>query len=97
MKDLPHHIKKMNRRVVRDARREELSETLPDLPTWPESERQLKKKAKIRARLDAEYREHPHKSLEERNQELRHRNPVFDHHHTEPKHAKPTKKKTPKI
>ena len=98
MKDLPHHIKKLNRQVLRDARRAEQEENLPEIPNWPDNERQKKKKAKIRMRIEAQNRPNTHKTAEERNQEMKKgRVPVFDRNNAEPKHARPTHKKTPKI
>ncbi len=98
MKDLPHHIKKLNRRVIRSVHREEQQE-LPDIPVWPESERQKKKKAKIRVKQ--EKRSHPSTTPtpEERNQTMKKgRVPGFDRiNNNTPKHARATKKKTPRI
>jgi hypothetical protein len=98
MKDLPHHIKKLNRSILRSMRKLEVEDLLPDLPTWPDSERQKKKKAKIRMRNETNNRPVVKKSEEERNQiQKKGRVPVFDRQNAEPKHARSSKKKTPKI
>ena len=77
MKDLPHHIKKLNKDVVRKAKEEEL----PD-PNWekqyrhPTTEKQKKKqkKAKIR-KLKNKHTPHPD-DAEEQNKKMKHRTPV---------------------
>ncbi len=96
MKDLPHHMKKFNRQIVRDARRLKAEEELPDVPTWPETDRQKRKKAKIRMRDETNARAPQHPTDAERNQTMKKgRVPVFDRtNNSTPKHAGPTKKKT---
>ena len=48
MKDLPHHMKKLNRRVIRSMHRDDLEmETLPEIPNWPDTPQAKKKKAKV--------------------------------------------------
>jgi hypothetical protein len=92
MKDLPHHIKKLNRQIVRSTRRIEAQEALPDVPNWPDSDRQKRKKAKLRRRHGV-IGQHP--SEEERNQiQKKGRVPIFDRNNAPPKHAKPSPKKT---
>lgn len=51
MKDLPHHIKKLNRRILRSIRKEGMEDLLPDIPTWPDSERQKRKKQKLKCAM----------------------------------------------
>lgn len=98
MKDLPHHIKKLNRKIIRSARRETNEGELPDVPTLPETAREKRKKVKREMRQEREARAPEHKSPEERNKEMRRgRVPVFDRNNALPKHAKPSKKGTPKI
>jgi hypothetical protein len=98
MKDLPHHIKKLNRRILRSIRKEGMEDLLPDIPTWPDSERQKRKKAKIKMRNECLSRPIVKKSEEERNKIMKKgRVPIFDRHNAEPKHTRPSKKKTPKI
>lgn len=102
MKDLPHHIKKLNRRVVRSVHREELQEeaydlSLPSPPSPPRSKRQIKKQAKIARRKEEEARAPVPLTPEEKNRELRVRNPVVDPRiNAEPRFTKPPKK-TPRI
>ncbi len=100
MKDLPHHIKKLNRRIVRSMHREELEEgfELPPIPNWQMTERQKKKQAK--QKMKTERLEHVPSDLtpEERNRKMKNRVPVFDRlNNAVPKTTRPTKKKTPKI
>lgn len=97
MKDLPHHIKKLNRRIVRSMHRETTEEILPDIPAWPDSDRQKRKKAKIKMKKERLARTPIHKDPEERNKEMRKRVPVFDKNSMLPKHAKASQKKTPQI
>jgi hypothetical protein len=97
MKDLPHHMKKLNRQIIRSMRREE-TEELPEIPTLPDSKREKKKKAKQNLKASAKKRAASFKSVEERNQEMKKgRVPVFDRNNASPKHAKPSSKKTPRI
>lgn len=97
MKDLPHHIKKLNRRIIRSMHREEIEE-LPSAPDWLDTEREKKKKAKQKMRAEAEARVPMHKSPDERNMEMKKgRVPVFNRNNAEPKHARSSKKKTPRI
>lgn len=99
MKDLPHHIKKLNRQVIRSARRterEDEASTLPSPP--PRSERskaQLRKQAKAQMRKTRE--EHISSDLtpEQRNRKMKKRVPVFDRtSHSKPNllGAKPPRK-----
>lgn len=101
MKDLPHHIKKLNRRIIRASRCEESEKELPEVPIWPDSKGEKRKKAKRKMRAEREAHTPLGKTPEERNREMRGgrqgRVPVFDRNNAEPKHARPTKKKTPKI
>ena len=99
MKDLPHHMKKLNRRVIRSMHREEhVEELLPDIPTFPVTERGKKKKAKIKMRDKALARTPSVPSPEERNRTMKKgRVPVFDREGATPKHTRSSKKKTPRI
>lgn len=98
MKDLPHHIKKLNRRIIRSMHREEMEE-LPDLPNWPDSKKEKKKKAKQKMKAATNARIPTSKSPEERNKEMKKgRVPVFDRtNNAKPKRALSSKKKTPRI
>lgn len=98
MKDLPHHMKKLNSKVIRSARRENLEEELPDIPSWHESEREQKKIAKRAMRAERNKKAPMEKTPEERNIEMkRGRVPIFDRNNAKPKHARSSKKKTPRI
>src|SRR3990167_4732072 len=98
MKDLPHHIKKLNRRMIRSVRRDMLEEELPEIPTYEETKRQARKKEKIRMRQEREEHVPIKKNIDERNQEMKKgRTPVFDRNTALPKSTKPTRKKTPRI
>ena len=98
MKDLPHHIKKLNRRVIRSEMREEHAEELPPLPERPLSERQKKKQTKERVKQLHKNHVPLHDSEEQRNQKMKHRVPIFDRLSTnKPKATRSTHKKTPKI
>jgi len=99
MKDLPHHLKKLNRRVIRSLHREEMEEgayEMPDIPPQKPTARQLKKKAKIKMRNATRSKTPSKLSPEERNKKMKKRVPVFDRNNAAPKHARPTKKKTPR-
>lgn len=98
MKDLPHHIKKLNRKVVRSAKREEaIEEAMPDIPKRKPTERQVKKQAKEKIKQAKQARTPVHLTEEERNKKMKKRVPIFDRNSAKPKSAKPTKKKTPRI
>ena len=91
MKDLPHHIKQLNRKMIRSARRssEEMGEELPEVPTWPETVLERRKKAKRTMAKKRKARVPTGKTPEERNKEMKKgRVPVFDRtNHPKPKRA----------
>jgi hypothetical protein len=102
MKDLPHHIKKLNRQVIRSIHKLELEEgadfEMPPIPNRKQTVRQLKKQAKTKLKEERESRAPSILSPDERNKEMKHRVPVFDRtNNAQPKHARPSKKKTPRI
>ncbi|HSX10324.1 MAG TPA: hypothetical protein VLF94_01220 [Chlamydiales bacterium] len=99
MKDLPHHMKKLNRRVIRSMHREALEEELPEIPTLPVSQKEKKKKAKIKMRDETRARVASDLTPEERNREMKTgRVPIFDRlNNAKPKHTRSSKKKTPRI
>jgi hypothetical protein len=103
MKDLAHHIKKLNRRIIRSIHHMEMEEAnfdtkTPELPNWKRTDAQKKKQAKTKIRQERSSRAPIHKTEAERNWEMKHRVPVFDRtSHPRPKITKPTKKKTPRI
>lgn len=100
MKDLPHHIKKLNRRVIRSNLREEESEEMaavPPLPHFQKSKAEERKMEKIKMRDETRSHAPIHDTADERNRKMKHRVPIFDRNNAKPKVAKPTKKKTPRI
>ena len=99
MKDLPHHMKKLNRRVIRSMHRDDLEmETLPEIPNWPDTPQAKKKKAKVAMKKEAEARVPSSLTPEEKNKKMKHRVPVFDRtNNAKPKHTRSSKKKSPKI
>ncbi len=100
MKDLPHHMKKLNRRVIRSMHREEMDEEayeeMPDVPTQEATARQRRKKTKIRMKQETLARTPTKPTSEQRNRKMKKRVPIFDRNNAAPKHARPTKKKSPK-
>jgi hypothetical protein len=99
MKDLPHHMKKLNRRVIRSIHREEMEEeSLPDIPPRKQTERQRKKQAKKKMKDERLGHVPSDLSPEERNRKMKNRVPIFDRNSAAPKRgARSTKKKTPRI
>ena len=106
MKDLPHHMKKLNRRVIRSEHRlieSELATTEEEsVPTQKlnikRPKEQIRKQAKsvMRKKTLGHTPEHP--SIEERNQQKKHRVPIFDRlSNPRPKLGAKPKKKTPRI
>ena len=99
MKDLAHHLKKLNRRIIRSMHREELEnekfEEEPPRKQTPQEMKKIKKRAALKARIE---RTPIHPSLEERNRKMKKRVPIFDKISKEkPKFGKPSRKKVPKI
>lgn len=100
MKDVPHHMKKLNRRIVRSERRIKNSNEGYEMsiPAPPEQairpKEQRKKQAKIEMRKERENRTPIKKTKAERNREMKQRTPVFDRLNTLPEKisAKPPKK-----
>ncbi len=102
MKDLPHHMKKLNRRIIRSERwiEQEESATSDRLANTPrkQTQRELKKQAKAKIRKTRENRTPEVLSPEERNREMKYRTPIFDRtSHPRLKTAKKTRKKTPPL
>ncbi len=99
MKDLPHHIKKLNRKVIRSVRREERDNELelPDIPPRKQTERELKKQVKRATKAERLSRTPSDPTPEERNKRMKKRVPIFDRNKAAPKHARSSKKKTPRI
>ena len=98
MKDLPHHMKKLNRRVIRSEHREELDDESFILSTpRKQTLRQVKKQAKAQMKKTRNARTPTPLNPEERNQKMAGRVPVFDQNKARPKISKPSRKKTPRI
>lgn len=98
MKDLPHHMNKLNRSIIRSQHREEgIIEEDTYTPPRPQTERQQKKQAKAQISKARNERVPTHLSEEQRNQEMKHRVPVFDRNNQTPKRTKSSHKKTPRI
>lgn len=101
MKDLPHHMKKLNRRILRSAHREEMEEeafeTLPS-PPRKQTQREMKKIAKRKVAKERWDRAPTPLSPDEKNKKMKYRTPVFDRlNNAKPKATRPSKKKTPRI
>ena len=101
MKDLPHHMKKLNRRVIRSTHREEQEEETFDAiasPVRKQTDREMKKIAKRKHRQERWERTPTPLTPEEKNKKMRQRTPVFEPiNHPKPKGTRPSKKKTPRI
>lgn len=105
MKDLPHHMKKLVRRVVRSEHRlmeEEALENPNEMEFQsphverPKEQIRKQKKSEMRKETLAHVPEHP--TEEERNRKMKHRVPVFDRQNNpRPKVGAKAKKKTPRI
>lgn len=101
MKDLPHHMKKLNRQVIRSLHREEMDEETYTLmfSSMPrkQTEKQIKKQAKAKLTKTRKERTPTPLNPEERNKKMAKRVPIFDRNKAKPKAAKPSHKKTPRI
>lgn len=101
MKDLPHHMKKLNRLIIRSEHREEMDDeaysmTAP-IPARKQTPRQVKKQAKAKVIKSRKMRTPKALTPEERNKKMKKRVPVFDQNKPGRKIAKPSRKKTPRI
>lgn len=99
MKDLPHHVKKLNRKVIRSMHREEVQEKeMLNIPTWTESKEEKRKKNKRAQKAERKSHVASHKSPEERNKEMKSgRVPVIEKNNATPTHNPPSRKKSPPI
>lgn len=104
MRDLPHHMKKLNRRVIRSVHREEEMELqMPEIPGPAKRPReQLRRQEKIRMRNQTQARIPSDPNPVERNKIMaggrKGRVPVFDKtNKAKPKRGNPSRKKTPGI
>lgn len=99
MKYLPHHIKKLNRRVIRSEHREEQSKEAFNIASPPRKQtaKQIKKQAKAKLTKKGKARAPKPLTAEERNKKMAKRVPVFDQNKGKLRISKPTRKKTPRI
>ncbi|MEN9654282.1 MAG: hypothetical protein RL235_394 [Chlamydiota bacterium] len=99
MKDIPHHLKKLNRRVIRSARREGAQEESAYLYVMPERPaRQLRQQVRARIRAERTRRVPGVLSAEEKQKRMSNRVPVFDRLNSgRIKGTRSTHKKTPRI
>jgi hypothetical protein len=100
MKDLPHHMKKLNRQVIRSMHREELEEEefdLSSIPPQKQTEREIKKQHKQKVKNERLAHVPSALTPDEKNRKMKKRVPIFDRNNAKPRIAKPTKKKTPRI
>jgi hypothetical protein len=103
MKDLAHHMKKLNRKIIRSIHREEMEES-----EWDESQslyarkqtpRQIKKQAKEIITKTRKARPATPLTPDQKNRKMKNRVPIFDkQNNAKPKQgARKTQKKTPRI
>lgn len=99
MRDLPHHIKKLNSKVIRSMRREANENVLPEMPEWPATKQEQRKKEKVQIKSRRAAHIPSDLEPEERNKIMRKgRVPVFDRiNNAKPKGTRRSKKKTPRI
>lgn len=99
MKDLPHHMKKLNRRVIRSEHREEINEEAFNMTSPPRKQtvKQIKKQAKTKQTKARNARTPTPLTAEERNKKMTKRVPVFDQNKGTLRTTKPSRKKTPRI
>jgi hypothetical protein len=100
MRDLPHHMKKINRKIVRSMHREQTEEEAKKtgIPPYHQTNQELKKIAKRELKEERESRTPIHPSEDERNRQMKERVPIFfDQNSQKPKVTRPTRKKTPRI
>ena len=103
MKDLPHHIKKVNRRVIRSERRLELQDdtyasNLPSLPEWSDRPKsQLRKQMKSKIKKNREAHVPSDLTPEQQARKMKNRVPIFDRtsHPKSKLGAKPPRKQRP--
>lgn len=105
MKDIPHHMKKLNRRVVRSEHRLlEMELESPEveisiqMPSVHRPKEQMRKQFKSQMKKETLSRTPTHPSIEERNRQMKHRVPIFDRtSHPRPKFGSKPKKKVPPL
>ncbi len=86
MKNLPHYSKQLNKKTLRSEKQENAE--LIDPFRKEESEKQVKKKAKLeQKKVKQLHTPHP-QSIEERNIKMKHRTPIFDKRFKQPRKPK---------
>ncbi len=101
MKDLPHHMQKLNRRIIRDAHRDEqtsenFDESLNLQRNIPPEK--VRKQEKIRTAKTRHSHIPISRTVDDKNKLEAKRNPVFySKNHQKPKTTRPTRKRTPRI
>ena len=102
MKDLPHHMKKLNRQVIRSEHRAEREENsyqgeVIKAPAQEQTVHQKKKQAKIRKAK--EYASKPHFDLtpEEKSKKMSKRVPNVERNKAKTPTTRPSPKKNPRI
>lgn len=99
MKDLPHHMKKLNRQIIRSAHREEMEEDTWEAPVArKQTPAQVKKQKKVQEIKARKARAATPLTADEKNRKMKKRVPIFDRQSAKPKTgARKTSKKTPRI
>jgi hypothetical protein len=101
MKDLPHHIQKLNRRIIRDAHRDEIEEvTFESALDLHRSRPKEQMRKQEKTRLSKARHEHVPmpKTPDIQNKLEAKRTPVFfSKNHQKPKTTRPTRKRTPRL
>ncbi|HEX2583038.1 MAG TPA: hypothetical protein VHL30_02870 [Chlamydiales bacterium] len=102
MKDIAHHLKKLNRQIVRSVHREEMEEEAWELASpyaRKQTPKQVKKQAKAKRAKTRKARAPTPLTPDERNRKMKKRVPIFDRQsHVKAKQgARKSAKKTPRI
>ena len=103
MKDLAHHLKKLNRQIIRSVHREEMEEEAWDLNPSPyakkQTPKQVKKQAKAKVTKMRKARAASPLTAEQKNRKMKKRVPIFDKKNkAKPKQgARKSSKKSPRI
>jgi hypothetical protein len=104
MKDLPHHMKKLNRRIIRSEHRLEMEgllegeENMPaQVPQVERPKEQLRKQEKSGMRKETRSQTQNPPTEDARNREMKKRVPIFDPMSHQPKQSTKPKKKAPPI
>lgn len=78
MKDIPHHMKKLNRKVIKSPEEIKVSnEEMQEAFSIPKSDKQKKKQGKLARKKQREL-SHPHfESIDEQNKDMNKRIPII--------------------